>query len=64
MAIEREAEGPESRKLRLETLVRLRWLAVAGQAATVAVVGFFLQFSLPVEIAGLRARRRTHRQPR
>jgi two-component system sensor histidine kinase RegB len=52
MAIETAAgEGPESRKLRLETLVRLRWLAVAGQAATVAIVGFFLQFSMPVDIA-------------
>ena len=34
MAVEIIREGPESRKLRLETLVRLRWLAVGGQAAT------------------------------
>ena len=53
MAVERVMEGPESRKLRLETLIRLRWLAVGGQAATVAIVGVFLQFSMPIEIAGL-----------
>ena len=51
LGIELEAEGAESRKLRLETLVRLRWLAVGGQAVTVAIVGFFLQFSMPIEIA-------------
>lgn len=53
MAMEPLREGPESRKLRLETLVRLRWLAVGGQMATVAIVGFFLQFSMPIEIAML-----------
>ncbi len=35
-----------SRRLRLETLVRLRWLAVAGQAATVAVVYFWFRFPM------------------
>lgn len=50
MAVELTREGPESRKLRLETLVRLRWLAVGGQAATVFIVGIFLQFSMPLEI--------------
>lgn len=53
MTAELLREGPESRKLRLETLVRLRWLAVGGQAATVAIVGLFLQFSMPIEIAML-----------
>ena len=53
MAVESKIEGPESRKLRLETLIRLRWLAVGGQAATVAIVGIFLQFSMPIEIACL-----------
>lgn len=54
MATELMREGrPESRKLRLETLVRLRWLAVGGQALTVAIVGLFLQFSMPIEIAVL-----------
>ena len=51
MVMESTHEGPESRKLRLETLVRLRWLAVGGQMATVAIVGLFLQFSMPIEIA-------------
>lgn len=37
-----------SRKLRLETLVRLRWLAVAGQAATIGVV--FLWFRFPIAL--------------
>ncbi|MBL0374210.1 ActS/PrrB/RegB family redox-sensitive histidine kinase [Rhizobium sp. KVB221] len=45
---------PESRKLRLETLIRLRWLAVAGQAVSVVVVAWVLQFSLPlIACAGL-----------
>ncbi|MBR0557601.1 ActS/PrrB/RegB family redox-sensitive histidine kinase [Ciceribacter sp. L1K23] len=37
-----------SRRLRLETLVRLRWLAVAGQSVTVFAVAFWLHFDLPV----------------
>ena len=37
-----------SRRLRLETLVRLRWLAVAGQAITVAAVNFVFGFPMPV----------------
>ena len=41
-------ERPESRKLRLETLIRLRWLAVAGQAASIFIVAVVLQFSLPL----------------
>jgi two-component system sensor histidine kinase RegB len=41
---EPERLGREARRLRLNTLVRLRWLAVAGQAAAVvvAVLGFGL----------------------
>lgn len=53
MAVELVREGLESRKLRLETLVRLRWLAVGGQTATVLIVGIFLQFSMPMEICAL-----------
>lgn len=37
-----------SRWLRLETAVRLRWLAVAGQLATLALVGFALGFPLRI----------------
>lgn len=36
------------RRLRLETLIRLRWLAVAGQSITVIVVGLWLDFPLPL----------------
>jgi two-component system sensor histidine kinase RegB len=39
------AEG--ARRLRLDTLVRLRWLAVIGQSAAVAGVHFGLGFPLP-----------------
>ena len=38
-----------SRRLRLETLVRLRWLAVGGQAVTVAAVN--LVFGFPMMLA-------------
>jgi two-component system sensor histidine kinase RegB len=37
-----------SRSLRLDTLVRLRWLAVGGQALAVLFVRFALGFPLPV----------------
>jgi len=37
-----------SRKLRLQTLVRLRWLAVGGQSLTVLIVAFWLHFPLPL----------------
>ncbi|GEO86542.1 MULTISPECIES: ActS/PrrB/RegB family redox-sensitive histidine kinase [Alphaproteobacteria] len=40
--------GPSSRRLRLQTLVWLRWLAVAGQGTTVLVVAFALHFPLPL----------------
>lgn len=35
-------------RLRLETLVRLRWLAVAGQSAGVLVVAFVLNYEVPL----------------
>jgi two-component system sensor histidine kinase RegB len=41
-------EDFSSRSLRLDTLVRLRWLAVAGQAAAVMFVHFVLGFPLPL----------------
>jgi two-component system sensor histidine kinase RegB len=37
-----------SRSLRLETLIRLRWLAVAGQTGAVLFVNFALNFRLPL----------------
>ena len=35
------------RNVRLDTLIRLRWLAVIGQTVAVLVVEFFLDFELP-----------------
>ncbi|WP_086997530.1 ActS/PrrB/RegB family redox-sensitive histidine kinase [Rhizobium sullae] len=42
-----------SRRLRLQTLVRLRWLAVGGQAVTVFIVAFWLKFPLPLVTSSL-----------
>ncbi len=42
------AAAPELGLLRLRTLVRLRWLAVIGQAAAVLGVEFYLGFKLPL----------------
>jgi two-component system, sensor histidine kinase RegB len=42
------AAAPELGLLRLRTLVRLRWLAVIGQALAVLVVQFYLGFKLPL----------------
>src|SRR5215211_257607 len=42
--------GQDARRLRLDTLVRLRWLAIAGQSAAVAVVHFGLGFPLPFSL--------------
>ena len=41
------------RRLRLSTLVRLRWLAVAGQTLAVAVVGLWFEFPLPMVLCFL-----------
>lgn len=37
-----------SRNVRLDTLVRLRWLAVIGQTFTILVVHYLLDFTLPI----------------
>ena len=37
-----------SHRLRLNTLVRLRWLAVVGQSVTVVIVAYGFKFPLPV----------------
>ena len=39
--------GPDARRLKLDTLVRLRWLAVTGQSAAVAFVHLELGYKLP-----------------
>ena len=41
--------GHSARRLRLDTLVRLRWLAVAGQLSAVLFVHYGLGFPLPLE---------------
>jgi two-component system sensor histidine kinase RegB len=41
-------ETHPSRRLRLNTLIRLRWLAIIGQSATVLIVAYWLGFPLPV----------------
>jgi two-component system, sensor histidine kinase RegB len=40
--------GQRARQLRVDTLIRLRWLAVAGQSAAVLVTRFGLRFDLPI----------------
>ncbi|MGH6926558.1 MAG: ActS/PrrB/RegB family redox-sensitive histidine kinase [Propylenella sp.] len=39
--------GWSGRRLRLSTLIRLRWLAIAGQTAAILVVGLWFGFPLP-----------------
>jgi two-component system sensor histidine kinase RegB len=36
------------RNVRLDTLVRLRWLSIIGQTSAVLVVYFGLEFDLPI----------------
>lgn len=38
----------QTHRLRLNTLIRLRWLAVVGQSVTVLLVAYWLDFPLPV----------------
>ena len=40
--------GRNARRLRLDTLVRLRWLAVAGQSCALLLVRYGFGFSLPL----------------
>ena len=40
--------GRHSRRLRVDTIVRLRWLAVIGQTTTIVVTHFILAFPLPL----------------
>lgn len=41
-------EAMTIRTLRLQTIVRLRWLAVGGQSIAVVIVAFWLKFPLPL----------------
>lgn len=47
-AIDLPASRPTRQRLKLDTLVRLRWLAIAGQSAALAVVAFGFGFHLPL----------------
>ncbi len=38
----------QAHRLRLNTLIRLRWLAIVGQSITVIAVAYWLRFPLPV----------------
>lgn len=40
----------QSNRLRLNTLIRLRWLAIFGQSTAVLFVAYWLQFPLPVSL--------------
>lgn len=51
--VENTRFGRSSRRIRLETIVRLRWLAVAGQSVTILIVAFGLKFPLPLLQCGL-----------
>ena len=43
-----ENVGTRARRLRVDTLVRLRWLAVAGQLVAILIVHYGLRFPLPI----------------
>ncbi|MFN3890062.1 MAG: ActS/PrrB/RegB family redox-sensitive histidine kinase [Beijerinckiaceae bacterium] len=43
--------GRRARQLRVDTLIRLRWLAVAGQSIAILVVHFGLGFPVPLGLA-------------
>ena len=46
----REPDLQQSQRLRLNTLIRLRWLAIVGQSVTVLTVAYWLDFPLPVSL--------------
>lgn len=46
----RTPDFQQSQRLRLNTLIRLRWLAIVGQSVAVLVVAYGLKFPLPVSI--------------
>jgi len=46
----RTPDSQYSQRLRLNTLIWLRWLAIVGQSAAVVVVAYLLAFPLPVSL--------------
>ena len=47
---------PQRRNVRLDTLLRLRWLAIIGQTIAVLVVNYAVEFPLPVWADASRSR--------
>ncbi|HZZ63252.1 MAG TPA: hypothetical protein VFE63_19140 [Roseiarcus sp.] len=45
---EEESLGRQARRLRLNTLIRLRWLAVIGQSAAIVVAAFAFGLKFPI----------------
>jgi two-component system sensor histidine kinase RegB len=50
MASSHPPDFRQSYRLRLNTLIRLRWLAIVGQSAAVVIVAYWLGFPLPVGV--------------
>jgi two-component system sensor histidine kinase RegB len=48
--IQRSPDLQQSQRLRLNTLIRLRWLAIVGQSVAVIVVAYGLHFPMPVSL--------------
>ena len=48
ISFQRSPDFQPTERLRLNTLIRLRWLAIVGQSITVLVVAYALNFPLPV----------------
>jgi two-component system sensor histidine kinase RegB len=46
--IQRSPDLQQSHRLRLNTLIRLRWLAIVGQSVAVVVVAYWLRFPMPI----------------
>ncbi|MDW6024701.1 ActS/PrrB/RegB family redox-sensitive histidine kinase [Mesorhizobium sp. BAC0120] len=53
MQLPRTSDQQASNRLRLNTLIRLRWLAIVGQSAAVLIVGYGFNFPLPVSLCFL-----------
>jgi two-component system, sensor histidine kinase RegB len=45
-----DTDSRQANRLRLNTLIRLRWLAVIGQSLAVVIVAFWLEFPFPVSL--------------
>ena len=48
ISIQRSPDLQYSHRLRLDTLIRLRWLAIVGQSLAVVTVAYWLQFPMAI----------------